>query len=42
MALNMIKHDLEMLAALKKKQNEAKIERTRFKEMILKENESQI
>lgn len=42
MALNMTKHDLEMLSALKKKQNEAKKERTRFKEMILKENESQI
>ena len=42
MALNMTKHDLEMQAALKKKQKEAKKERTRFKEMILKENESQV
>ncbi len=31
MVLNMTKHSLEMLAALKKKQNEAKKERTRFK-----------
>ena len=42
MALNMTKHDLEMLAALKKKQKEAKKARTRFNELILNENEAQI
>lgn len=39
MALNMTKHDLEMLATLKKKQKAAKKEQARFRKMILENKE---